>query len=65
MDKIRNPKPSTNEANLGQKEAETEKREMPTRDETKDANLGQKEAELEKAELADENEEGLAEDDDE
>jgi hypothetical protein len=60
MDKLRN---QTHEANLGQKEAEAEKQEMPMRDETKGPNLGQKEAEREKDDLSDED--GVAEDDEE
>ena len=50
---------------IGQKEAEAEKQEMPTRDEARDANLGQKKAEREKADLTDEDEECMAEDDEE
>ena len=43
--RAQNKNPSTDEANLGQKEAEAEKqKKMPTGDETRDANLGQKEA---------------------
>ena len=38
---------------------------MPISDETKDANLGQKEAEREKDDLTDEDEEGMAENDEE
>ena len=65
MDKVRNRNESDDEANLGQKEAEAEKQEMPTRDESKAPNLGQKEAEREKDDLSDEDEEGVAEDEEE
>jgi hypothetical protein len=55
----------THEANLGQKEAQAEKQQMPISDETKGPNLGQKEAEREKDGLSDEDEEGMAENDEE
>ena len=42
MEKLRNRNRSEDKANLGQKEAQAEKQEMPTRNETKEGNLGQK-----------------------
>ena len=61
MDKPRNKNLSSNEPNLGQKEAEREKDQMHSDEGSKAANLGQKDAE----ELADDDQDKFAEDDEE